>query len=114
MIEGQISESKDLNTSMMINPKDIEKFKDDFCTTLHQDKNSSINYVKIPVKGYQEISLIRTALSTSIEYLIELNDHVDKTDEIIQSIWYLNQLLKHLDLMEECCGLDELRTSFSE
>jgi len=92
----------------MINPKDKEKFKDDFCTTLHQDKNGKTNYIRIPVKGYREISLIRTALSTSIEQMIDLNDHVDRTDEIIQSIWYLNHLLKHLDLMEECCGLDEL------
>lgn len=92
----------------MINPEHLKKFKDEFCTTLHQEEDSKTYYVKIPVKSYQEISLIRMALSTSIEQMIELNDHIDKMDEIIQSIWYLNHLLKHLDLMDECCGLDEL------
>ncbi len=92
----------------MMNPENLKKFKAEFCTALHQDEKNGSFYVKIPVKDYQELSLIRMALVTSIEQIIDLNDHTDNTEEIIQSVWYLNRILKHMDLMDECLGLTEL------
>ena len=89
-------------------------FKEEFCTSIHEDKKRSTYYFKIPVEGYVDLNVFQQSLLTTIDQLLKLSDLTDHSStDIFNSIRHLNRVIKEIDLYDECCGLEELINSKS-
>ena len=94
----------------MSSSKKLKDFKAAYCNTLIPEPNSKGFHVKVAIKNYNELSIIRTNLLSSIDLITRFNEISSPSDhsEIVHSIGTLVQLLRSFGLEEECDGLTEL------
>ena len=85
--------------------KKLAKFKD--CLTLQKNRLGD-SFVELPVKDYEELSLINIGLLVAIRLIIENRENVEDQCEVTNSIRILFQLTDALNLHEDCMGLTEL------
>jgi len=94
----------------MSSTPNLSAFKADHCKTLIPETGSNHFYVKLPVKNYTELSLIKSNLLSAIQLISEYNEILDSSNKskVTHSISTLVNILQHLDMEEECEGLSEL------
>ena len=94
----------------MSNPKDLNDFQQNYCTTLVPESNSNSFFVKVPVANYNELSIIKTNLLTAIKLIADSNEVNESTSkgDVTYSIGTLVKLLHSFGMEEECEGLSSL------
>ncbi|NOQ72487.1 MAG: hypothetical protein GQ574_10825 [Crocinitomix sp.] len=85
---------------------DTKDFIVAYCQTLEQDKNNNF-FLKIPVKNYEELNLMRFAIINAIANTAALHEFENQAN-LPLTIQYLTQILNNIDLVTECQGLSTL------
>jgi hypothetical protein len=87
----------------MSNPKSLKDFQSNYCTTLIPEPNSDLFFVKISVRDYNELSIIKTNLLTAIKLIADYNEVIqpDQKSCVTHSIGTLVQLLRNFGSDEE-------------
>ena len=87
------------NKLIEINPKKLHTF--------FKDENGK-NYIKLPIRDYQELELLRFYIAYTIGLMGEAHEYNKKGDDFSYAIIYLSKLLQRLNLNFDVEVLDEV------
>ncbi len=86
---------------------EVEKFIKNYCQTIEKDTENNQFYLKIPIKNYEDLNLLKVAVTNAIEFTAELHELIPKKRLPI-TIHYLTHILQNIDFFTESQGLTEL------
>ncbi len=83
-----------------------QEFIKNYCQTIERDQNNQF-FLKIPVKNYEELNLLRAAMLNAIEFTAELHE-LNPKNRLPLTVHYLTHILHNIDFFTECQGLTEI------